>query len=201
MPNQHKPSKWSQDANLTEKIQEALRKCGGGSTAAAELLGMSSMTFYRYCSKLGIRKRRPGGRGTSCMKPSVPLQDILSGASPCGSTVLLHKLFKEDLKQELCEECGIGSTWNNRRLTLQLHHKNGDHKNNGLENLQVLCPNCHTQTNNWGGRRCRINNLDDETLRQQLLIANQNGKTLHCAASTMGISASHFRKLLIKFEL
>lgn len=50
-----------------------------------------------------------------------------------------------------CEVCGI-SAWNNKPLTLQLDHKNGNSDDHRLENLQLLCPNCHTQTDTWCGR-------------------------------------------------
>lgn len=50
--------------------------------------------------------------------------------------------------QEKCDICGI-SEWNGELIKLQIHHKDGDRYNNEIENLQLLCPNCHSQTNNW----------------------------------------------------
>lgn len=47
-----------------------------------------------------------------------------------------------------CECCGI-KNWNNKALTFQLHHKDGNDKNNKLDNLILLCPNCHSQTDNY----------------------------------------------------
>lgn len=49
------------------------------------------------------------------------------------------------------EKCGI-SEWLGEPLTLELHHKNGNRKDNTLSNLELLCPNCHTQTHNHGGK-------------------------------------------------
>lgn len=51
-----------------------------------------------------------------------------------------------------CEECGCGSTWNSKPITLQLDHVNGNSDNNSLDNIRWLCPNCHTQTETWCAR-------------------------------------------------
>lgn len=47
-----------------------------------------------------------------------------------------------------CEKCGINS-WMGNIISLQIHHINGNRYDNRLENLQVLCPNCHSQTDNF----------------------------------------------------
>lgn len=63
---------------------------------------------------------------------------------------LLRKLIAEGYKVYKCDVCGV-SEWCGKPITLQLHHIDGDHLNNSLENLQVLCPNCHSQTSNFRG--------------------------------------------------
>ena len=76
------------------------------------------------------------------------LQEMLD--NPNARTVTLKKkIIREKLKEEKCEVCGLGPIWNNRKLVLQLHHIDGDRTNNILENLQIICPNCHTQTENY----------------------------------------------------
>jgi 5-methylcytosine-specific restriction endonuclease McrA len=57
-----------------------------------------------------------------------------------------EKLYKFKLKKEECEKCGQSNIWNKNKLVLHLHHLNEDHTDNRLENLQILCPNCHSQT-------------------------------------------------------
>jgi hypothetical protein len=64
---------------------------------------------------------------------------------------LKRRLLADGVKLAACEECGL-SEWRGRPLVLELHHANGDGQDNRVENLYLLCPNCHSQTDNWGGR-------------------------------------------------
>ena len=56
-----------------------------------------------------------------------------------------------------CSKCNIGNKWCDEFLNLQLDHINGDYTNNELNNLRFLCPNCHSQTNTWGGKNIKQN--------------------------------------------
>ncbi len=67
---------------------------------------------------------------------------------------LKRRLLKAGLLPNHCQTCGI-SQWRGRPLPLELHHVNGNGQDNSLANLELLCPNCHSQTNSWGGRNRR----------------------------------------------
>ena len=61
-----------------------------------------------------------------------------------------------------CEECGL-TEWRGQKIPLQIHHKDGVHINNEINNLQLLCPNCHAQTENYAGRnKARIKMTEEE---------------------------------------
>jgi len=62
-----------------------------------------------------------------------------------------QRLFETKIKNYCCEICEI-SEYNEKHITLHLHHVNGNNKDNRLENLQILCPNCHSQTENYAGK-------------------------------------------------
>jgi hypothetical protein len=57
-------------------------------------------------------------------------------------------LIESGLKQHKCEVC-YNSMWNNKPIPIELHHLNGDSTDNSIENLQIICPNCHAQTENY----------------------------------------------------
>lgn len=75
------------------------------------------------------------------------VEEYIQGTS-VHSSVLRQKLIREGYKENKCEKCGI-SEWNGEPLTLELHHLNGNHYDNNIDNLQILCPNCHSQTKNY----------------------------------------------------
>jgi hypothetical protein len=62
------------------------------------------------------------------------------------------KQYIIETKGYKCELCNIGSTWNKLPLTLHCDHIDGDSDNNTLDNLRIVCPNCHSQTDTWCGR-------------------------------------------------
>lgn len=61
---------------------------------------------------------------------------------------LKNKLIEDGIKDKRCEICGLDK-WNDKEIPLELHHLDGNKKNNEICNLQILCPNCHAQTSNF----------------------------------------------------
>ena len=85
-------------------------------------------------------------------KPKIELKDALVvNSSYISSNKLKYRLLKEGLKQHICENCH-NSMWCKNKIPLELHHINGDKHDNRIENLQLLCPNCHAITDNYRGR-------------------------------------------------
>lgn len=79
-------------------------------------------------------------------------------------------------QNEKCNKCGL-KDWLGEPITLELEHKDGDNKNNSRDNLEMLCPNCHSQTKTWRGRNTkggRNKKVSDELLLQTLVDNNWN---------------------------
>lgn len=100
-------------------------------------------------------RRWATGRANPLRVTARPLQEILVEDSDYDKThELRRRLLREGLKGARCESCGKDE-WNGRPTPLQLDHVNGNRRDNRLENLRILCPNCHAQTDTWCGKNIR----------------------------------------------
>lgn len=71
--------------------------------------------------------------------------DFLKPNTTIGTHSLKLQMFRYGIKQKACEKCGI-TEWMGEAAPLELHHINGVKTDGSIENLQILCPNCHAQT-------------------------------------------------------
>lgn len=70
------------------------------------------------------------------------LEDYLSNQQPIQSFKLKQRLIKEGIFQAVCSSCNL-THWKEFDIPLELDHIDGNHENNNLNNLRLLCPNCH----------------------------------------------------------
>jgi Bacterial regulatory proteins, luxR family/HNH endonuclease len=98
-------------------------------------------------------------RGDLVTRPQrAPIETYLVVGRRTNRSHLKQRLLAEGLKVNRCERCGLES-WLGEPLSMALHHINGDGLDNRLENLALLCPNCHAQTPNFSGRNRKIGRL------------------------------------------
>ena len=93
-------------------------------------------------------------RGAVLPRGPTPLDELLTADRRRSRGHIKRALLRAGLKEHRCEDCGL-SEWRGRSLSLALHHVNGEGMDNRLENLRLLCPNCHSQTENFAGRKTR----------------------------------------------
>lgn len=90
-----------------------------------------------------------GAHSRAHWSPEKLMQNLRYG----GRAVSLRKALLHLGRKYECEVCQQGPTWNGQPLTLQVDHKDGDNQNHVPENLRFLCPNCHTQTPTYCGKK------------------------------------------------
>lgn len=124
---------------------------------AAAILGIHFNTFKNKAIKLGCYKPNQSGKGMVKKDNGnkIPLFDILNGKHNQYQTNKLKKrLIKEGLLENKCSKCEL-IEWNSEPLIMELDHIDGNRTNHSLDNLRLLCPNCHSQTDTFRGKNVK----------------------------------------------
>lgn len=151
------------DWNDKTAIQEIVAKCFSLNETLRALglaqTGTNCGTLKKYLKQLNIDYSHFDGNRYK-RATARPLYEVMIKDSPyIDTTRLKKKLIKLGLLKNECRKCKASEVWMGEPLTLQLEHKNGDSSDNRHENLEILCPNCHSQTTTWGGKRRSIGQL------------------------------------------
>lgn len=148
--------KWSitklkQSVSNSRSIRQVLKKL------ELKEAGGNYSQIKKYIKKYNIDTKHFMGRGWSkglkgIGKDRIPLEKILVISSNYQSHKLKNRLFKAGIKKPQCEECGWAQRSKDGRLPLELDHINGNSCDNRLNNLRILCPNCHSLKPTHRGR-------------------------------------------------
>ena len=140
-----------------EKVRQAVRLNSCYNDVLRQLKipvrGNNCGTLKRIIADNNIDISHFTGRASSYAHPNkiTDINTILIKPSSIKSSVLKQRLIEFGIKQNVCEQCGL-SEWRGSPIVIQLHHKNGDPTDNTLDNLQMLCPNCHSQTDTYSNK-------------------------------------------------
>ena len=135
--------------------EEFIKICQESETMAiaARKLNIHFNTFKRYAVKFGCYNTNQSHKGikTGPRADRIKTEDILAGLYPDYQTYKLKKrLIREGYIEDKCYICGwCGKPEGAEFTTCELHHKDGNSRNHRLENLGLICPNCHSLTENY----------------------------------------------------
>lgn len=129
-----------------ENFRSIVKTCKSMAEASKKL-NLPFSTFKRYAEKYDCYNPNQVGKGI--VKQRKKLNDVVNNISSIKTTNLKTKLFNLGIKFNRCEMCGLSEIWNGKSIIMEMHHIDGNSKNNELSNLQILCPNCHSQTHNF----------------------------------------------------
>jgi hypothetical protein len=143
---------------------ETFEKFVKESISVSEVLNKSELkqqggnykAFYNRVKRLNLSTEHFKGQGYLKGKHNpyvteVSPEEAFVRDGDLGTSSLRRKILKFDLKKYECEECQM-TEWRGKKLSLHLDHIDGDNRNNLLENLRFLCPNCHSLTETYCGK-------------------------------------------------
>jgi hypothetical protein len=121
-----------------ESLSQVLRILG------LKARGSNYKTLQKYIELYSIDIAHLKGKSIHAGKEYIPFENLR------GKTQIRERLIK--LLGYSCKHCGI-SNWNNKPITLEVEHVDGNPRNNSRKNLTLLCPNCHSQTSTFRNRK------------------------------------------------
>ena len=119
-------------------------------------IGGNYKTVHHLIKEYGLDTTHFTGQGWNVglkFKPKKAIEDneIFVEESNYRCSWRLRERYKKVTGINHCEVCGL-IEWQGKPIPLEIHHINGNNIDNRLENLQLICPNCHALTNNYRGR-------------------------------------------------
>jgi 5-methylcytosine-specific restriction endonuclease McrA len=124
-------------------VAETLKKLeiplgGGNYQLINKLIGEYKLDITHFTGQTWSRGK--------ILEAKVKLDDIITNKVKFSRCQLKKRLIRDGLLEYKCVECGNNGEWNGKQISLELDHINGINNDNRLENLRILCPNCHSQT-------------------------------------------------------
>lgn len=142
---------------FVEAVKVSYSKAGVLKLLKLDVSGGNYKTVDNLVKKLQLDTTHWTGKGhlrgkkNDWAKPINTIEELLTENNTFQTFKLKQRLLKERLIENVCTECGI-KEWNGKTINMHLDHINGINNDHRLENLRMLCPNCHSQTDTYCGK-------------------------------------------------
>lgn len=179
--------KWEQFSK--KEIQEIVEECSSMRQLASKLgynsdSGSANVTIKKMIEQLNLDVSHFTGQGWN--KGNFDYSRFKKG-SIIKITAALPALVA--LKGHKCESCGL-EEWLGNPITLEIHHEDGDHLNNETNNLKLLCPNCHSLTENWRGKNIAGQTKKEEVSEEAFVKALETSPNIRQSLLKLGLTAA-----------
>ena len=177
--------KYNSSKLTKEQIIEAINN-SKSMIGAARYLNVSRDKFNKFAKLYNLFIPNQSGKGMGKIKIYDDMNIFTLCETPIAPSILINRLKQQ--RPWKCEKCGINE-WMGNQIPLEIHHIDGNRLNNNLNNLQILCPNCHSQTNNWRSRNkkgwCKTN---PKVTDEQILEALKKYKNIYQTLNKLGLA-------------
>lgn len=147
------------DSDLADAVAANISMAATVRHVGMSMQGANYRTIRKRILKLGISTDHWLGlkHGTGGRKTATDLSTVFTITDSPPNMEKIRRLgLVNTFITNVCYECGVATEWNGKPLSLQLDHVNGNRCDNRVENLRMLCPNCHTQTPTWGSKNTKL---------------------------------------------
>ena len=109
------------------------------------IVNNKQQTLNQYLKMMNIQYSG-NQAGVGLLKSKIKLNEIINNKVKFSRCQLKKRLIYSGLLEYKCVKCNNTGEWMGEKISLEIDHINGVNDDNRLENLRILCPNCHSQT-------------------------------------------------------